>query len=120
MEFNNPKGIYLQIADQIREQILGGEWGSNDRITSVREMAASISVNPNTVARSYQVLVEKNILVNKRGKGYFVSEDAVSYIKEELRKEFLDEELPRIIKTMRLIGIGPDEIAAKLTVDDKL
>lgn len=120
MEFNYPKGIYLQIADQIREQVLGGEWSPGDRIFSVREMAASIGVNPNTVARSYQALVEQNIIVNIRGKGYFVSEDAVTNIKEDMREEFFQELLPRLIKTIRLLDIEPEEIAARITIDDQL
>ena len=118
MEFKDPKGIYLQIADRIRERILQGEWNANERIASVREMAVNLGVNPNTVARSYQTLVDRSILVNQRGRGYFISEHAVTRIKEDMKKEFLLEELPRIIRTMKLLEIEPEEIAARFTINN--
>ena len=69
MEFNQPKGIYQQIADQVRDRIAGGEWPAGDRIPSVREMAVNLGVNPNTVTRSYQTLQDKGIIENRRGIG---------------------------------------------------
>ncbi len=111
MEFSDPKGIYQQIADRVQEQILQGIWIAGDQIPSVREMAVELGVNPNTVARSYQALVERRILANQRGRGFFVTEEAVSSIFDTLRNEFLDRDLPKIIKTMRLLGIGPEDIA---------
>ena len=111
MEFSDPKGIYQQIADRVQEQILQGIWVAGDQIPSVREMAVELGVNPNTVARSYQALVERRILANQRGRGFFVTEEAVSNIVQTLRKEFLDKDLPKIIKTMRLLDLGPDAIA---------
>ncbi|MYI88805.1 MAG: GntR family transcriptional regulator [Gammaproteobacteria bacterium] len=111
MEFSDPKGIYQQIADRIQEQILQGIWVAGDQVPSVREMAVELGVNPNTVARSYQTLVELRILENQRGRGFFVTEEAVSSIVHTLRNEFLDKDLPKIIKTMQLLGIGPEEIA---------
>ena len=110
MEFSDPKGIYQQIADRVQEQILQGIWVTGDQIPSVREMAVELGVNPNTVARSYQALVERRILANQRGRGFFVTEEAVSNIVQALRKEFLDKDLPKIIKTMRLLDLGPDTI----------
>ncbi len=111
MEFSDPKGIYQQIADRIQEQILQGIWVAGDQVPSVREMAVELGVNPNTVARSYQTLVELRILENQRGRGFFVTEEAVSSIVHTLRNEFLDKDLPKIIKTMQLLSIGPEEIA---------
>ena len=76
MGFNEPNGIYLQIADQIRERILRGEWKTGERIPSIRELAVELGVNPNTVTRSYQRLLERELISNRRGRGYFVSENA--------------------------------------------
>ncbi len=111
MEFSDPKGIYQQIADRVQEQILQGVWIAGDQIPSVREMAVELGVNPNTVARSYQALVERRILANQRGRGFFVTEEAVSSIVHTLRNEFLEKDLPKIINTMRLLDIRPEEIA---------
>ena len=115
MEFNEPKGIYLQIADQIRERILRGEWKAGQRIPSIRELAVELGVNPNTVTRSYQKLLERELITNQRGRGYFVGERAADRALDEMRDEFMRDELPRIIGTMRLLGIGADDIAARMS-----
>lgn len=115
MEFSEPKGIYLQIADQIRERILRGEWKAGERIPSIRELAVELGVNPNTVTRSYQKLLERELISNQRGRGYFVSGNAVERALGEMRKEFMRDELPRIIEAMRLLGIGVEEIAGPLS-----
>ncbi len=112
MEFSQPKGIYLQIADRVRDRILRGEWKAEERIPSIRELAVELGVNPNTVTRSYQALVERGLIANQRGRGYFVSANAVARALKEMREEFLREELPRIVRMMRLLGIGPEEIVS--------
>ena len=117
MEFRETRGIYLQIVDQVRERIVRGEWSAGGRIPSIREMAVELGVNPNTVTRSYQALVDRQFIANQRGRGYFVSEDAVARATTEMRAEFLREELPKIIRTMWLLGIGPEEIAARFSCD---
>ena len=76
MEFSQPKGIYQQIADQMRDRILAGEWHEGERIPSVRELAVGVGVNPNTVTKSYQALLDREIIENQRGLGYFVAADA--------------------------------------------
>lgn len=115
MEFDEPKGIYLQIADQIRERILHGEWKAGQRIPSIRELAVELGVNPNTVTRSYQKLLERELITNQRGRGYFVSEDAAGRALKEMKDEFMRDELPRILRTMKLLDIGLDEIAERVS-----
>jgi DNA-binding transcriptional regulator YhcF (GntR family) len=117
MEFNQPKGIYLQIADQIRDRILEHEWTEGERIPSIREMAVSLGVNPNTVTKSYQALTERHIIENQRGLGYFVAADARNTILGELKSEFVREELPRVFRTMRLLGMSVDELAEHFASD---
>ena len=118
MEFSQPKGIYQQIADQIRDRILEGEWSNGERIPSIRELAVSVGVNPNTVTKSYQALTDRQIIENQRGLGYFVATDAKERILEELRTEFVRDELPRVFRTMRLLGIEMQEIAARFAADN--
>ena len=115
MEFSEPKGIYLQIADQIRERILRGEWKAGQRIPSIRELAVELGVNPNTVTRSYQKLLERELITNQRGRGYFVGEDAAGRALKEMKNEFMREEVPRILRTMKLLDIGLDEIAERMS-----
>ena len=115
MEFSDPKGIYLQIADRMRERILRGEWKTGERIPSIRELAIELGVNPNTVTKSYQKLLDRELISNQRGRGYFVSEDAAERALQEMREEFMRDELPRIVGAMRLLGIGMEEIAGPLS-----
>jgi GntR family transcriptional regulator len=111
MEFSQPKGIYQQIAEQMRDRILAGEWQEGERIPSVRELAVGVGVNPNTVTKSYQALLDREIIENHRGLGYFVAADAKRRIIEELRSEFIREELPRVFRTMRVLGMRLEDLA---------
>ena len=111
MEFSEPRSIYLQIADQVRDRILQGEWQPGERIPSIREMAVELGVNPNTVTRSYQSLLDWGIVANRRGRGYFVSDRATERALDAMREEFVREELPRVGRTMQMLGIGIEELA---------
>ena len=111
MEFSQPKGIYLQIADQIRDRILDGEWIEGERIPSIRELAVSLGVNPNTVTKSYQALTDRQIIANQRGLGYFVATGAKATILNEIKNEFVRDELPRVFRIMRLLDMNIDELA---------
>lgn len=105
MEFSNNKSIYLQICDAICEQILTGALKSDERIPSVREYGAEIGVNPNTIMRSYEKLTADGVIYNKRGIGYFISPDARETVLTAQRKEFIENELPQILRRMKLLGI---------------
>ncbi len=112
MKFNKPKAIYMQIADYICENILATELKGGDRIQSVREMAAQVEVNPNTVARTFSYLQEKEIIFNKRGVGYFVAEDAFERTKAIKKEAFLKHYVPEVFKMMELLGISFKDLQA--------
>lgn len=105
MNFSEKHPIYLQISDYICESILNRKWKGEDRIPSIRELAVTIEVNPNTVMHAYQYLQDKEIIYNQRGIGFFISEDAYRRIKEMKKAEFIEQELPRLFKMMRLLGM---------------
>lgn len=106
MQFSEEKPIWRQIYELIAIRILSGEWREGERIMSVREMAASVGVNPNTVMRSYERLEADGIIYNRRGVGFFVSEGARDHIKQLERKKFMDEELPKLRERLTLIGLS--------------
>ena len=110
MDFNGNKPIYLQISDMICERILAGTLQPDARIPSVREYGADIGVNPNTVMRTYEKLTADGIIFNRRGIGYFVAPEAIGIIREAQRRQFLEEELPAILRKMKLLGINPSVI----------
>lgn len=105
MNFDNNKPIYIQIADNICERILNGDFKPEERIPSVREWGGNIGVNPNTVARSYELLTDREIIFNQRGIGFFVTADAIEKILEIERKVFMEEELPNFINRAKILGI---------------
>ena len=109
MEFDSNKPIYIQIADNLCERILSGEFKPGGRIPSVREWGAQIGVNPNTVARSYEILTDRKVIYNQRGIGFFVADDATSVISDTERRKFIEEELPLFVNRATLLGIDLKE-----------
>lgn len=112
MIFNNDKPIYLQIVDLICTSIISGEYKPNERIPALREFSAQLEVNINTVIRSLEYLQQNEIIYNKRGLGFFVSETAVESIKAVRRKTFLGQTIPKVIQEMKVLGITWDEVMA--------
>ncbi|MCQ2271674.1 MAG: GntR family transcriptional regulator [Bacteroidales bacterium] len=110
MNFNDNKAIYLQIAEWVFEQILNGKWNEGDRIYSVREMGMALEVNPNTVLRAYDLLQQLEIVINKRGIGFFVSEDAKTKILNHRKKQFIENEVPVFFKTMKMLQMDWSEM----------
>ena len=109
MEFRKKDAIYLQIADIMCENILTSAWTENERIPSVREMAVTLEVNPNTVMRAYAYLQEKEIIYNKRGIGYFVGENAYEATRMLMKASFITNDLPHVFRTMALLNMNFDE-----------
>ena len=104
MKFKESKSIYLQIADRIGDEILQGLYKEEERIPSVREYAATVEVNVNTVVRTYDYLQGQEIIYNKRGIGYFVTTGAGERI-VRIRKE-----LPDFFRQLQLLNISMKEI----------
>lgn len=110
MEFKNGKSIALQIADNLSEKILEGSLPEKGRIPSVRELAADMGVNPNTIVRTYAELQSREIISNQRGIGYFVNEKARSIINEWRKSEFFENQLPEFVKQMKVLGISYEDL----------
>jgi GntR family transcriptional regulator len=110
MEFKNTKGIFLQIADSISEKVIEGKYSPGVKIPSVRDLAAEMGVNPNTVMRTYSELQTRGIIDNKRGVGYYVSNDAVSIIRQWKRREFFENDLPLILRQTKILDITFDDL----------
>lgn len=110
MEFKSKKGIFLQIADSLCNQILEGTLKPEERVPSVRELAAELEVNRNTVMRTYSYLQDQQIFDNKRGVGFFVSPSATTLILDKEKKEFLENELPYIVKKIELLNLDSSDL----------
>ena len=110
MEFRDKQAIYLQIAEYVCEQILLNRWPVGERLPSVRELAAELAVNPNTIMRTVEFLGQREIIANKRGIGNFITDNAPDRIRAFRREQFLENELPVLFKNMYLLGIDLPEI----------
>ena len=110
MKFKESKPIYLQIADRICDEILQGQYQEEERIPSVREYAATVEVNANTVVRSFDYLQGQDIIYNKRGLGYFVSPGGRERILELRKEVFLREELPEFFRQLKMLGIPLSDV----------
>ena len=110
MDFHKKDAIYLQIVEMVCENIISKRWEEGEKIPSVRELAVSVEVNPNTVMRSYTYLQERDIIHIKRGIGYFVSENAYSNTLEIMRTNFVRNDLPIFFKTIKLLNMDFEEL----------
>ena len=110
MKLKESKPIYLQIADRICDEILQGQYQEEERIPSVREYAATVEVNANTVVRSFDYLQGQDIIYNKRGLGYFVSPGGRERILELRKEVFLREELPEFFRQLKMLGIPLSDV----------
>jgi GntR family transcriptional regulator len=114
MEFVESQAIYQQVAGHVCEMILLGSWPEADRIPAVRELAMDLEVNPNTVNKAYTWLQDRSVIHNQRGIGYFVSDGGVEATRALKREEFVTRDLPRVFRTMDLLGITIDELSGYL------
>ncbi|MGI4743621.1 MAG: GntR family transcriptional regulator [Janthinobacterium lividum] len=113
MEFSDNEAIYLQIASYVGEQVLRQQWPPDQKIPSVRELAAELQVNPNTVMRTYELLQSQGIVYNRRGLGLFVAPAGATQVRAHRRERFLQQELPAFFNTISLLDIGLAELAQR-------
>ncbi|MEI7420862.1 MAG: GntR family transcriptional regulator [Prolixibacteraceae bacterium] len=115
MDFKSSKGIFLQIADNLCRQILDGTLNPGDRVPSVRDLAAEFEVNRNTVMRTYTILQETGIFDNKRGIGFFISDNAVELVRTGEKNDFYKHDLPEFILKVKLLKLTSSNLKDLLT-----
>lgn len=110
IEFDNNLPIYLQIMNYIKREIVTGKLKAGDKIPSVRELAAELQINPNTVQRTFQELEREEVVETRRGLGrYVTSEEAkIMLIKKEMAGDLLDH----FINGMQELGFSNRDIAS--------
>ena len=114
MEFQNTQPIFMQIVDVICDRVLQGKLKTDEQIPSVRDLSVQMQVNPNTVQRAIERLLQKEIIYSLRGRGNYLAEGAVDKIREMRSKRFYEEQLPRIVNEMKLLSISLEEISVKI------
>jgi len=109
-EWNDSQPIYRQLRDRVVAMILDGVLKGGDPLPSVRTVAAGYRVNPLTVLKGYQQLVDEELVEKKRGLGMFVREGARTMLLEGERQKFLDEQWPTVYATIQRLGLKPEEL----------
>ncbi len=109
-EWNDSQPIYRQLRDRVVAMILDGVLNEGDPLPSVRNVAAEYRVNPLTVLKGYQQLVDEQLVEKKRGLGMFVSAGARNRLLQGERQKFLAEQWPRIHATIQRLGLTPKEL----------
>ena len=109
-EWNDNQPIYRQLRDRVVAMILDGVLKEGDPLPSVRNVAAEYRVNPLTVLKGYQELVDEELVEKRRGLGMFVKGGARDLLLQGERRKFLAEEWPRVQETMRRLGLRPEDL----------
>lgn len=109
-DWNDRQPIYRQLRDRVIEMILDGVLKEGDPLPSVRAVAAEYRINPLTVLKSYQYLVDDGLVEKKRGRGMFINEGARKLLLEGERRNFLSEEWPRVQATIQRLGFTAEEL----------
>ncbi len=111
-EWNDPRPIYRQLRDRVVAMILDGVLAEGDPLPSVRNVAAEYRVNPLTVLKSYQQLVDEGLVESRRGRGMFVNPGARERLLAGERQKFLRDEWPSIRATIQRLGLAVDDLLA--------
>jgi GntR family transcriptional regulator len=109
-EWNDNQPIYRQLRDHVVHMILDGVVKEGDPLPSVRNVAAEYRVNPLTVLKAYQELVDEELVEKRRGLGMFVKEGAHKSLLKGERQKFLSEHWPRVHATIQRLGLNPKEL----------
>lgn len=109
-QWNDSQPIYRQLRDRVVALILDGVLKEGDPLPSVRTVAADYRVNPLTVLKGYQQLVDEGLVETRRGRGMFIKPGAHDLLLEAERQKFLAEQWPRIYETIQRLGLKPDEL----------
>jgi len=112
-EWNDSQPIYRQLRDRVVDLILDGVLSEGDPLPSVRNVAAEYRLNPITVLKAYQQLVDEQLVEKKRGRGMYVNEGARHLLLQAEREKFLAEQWPRVHATIRRLGLTADELLTR-------
>ena len=117
-KWNENQPIYRQLRDRVVAMILEGVLGEGDALPSVRNVAAEYRLNPLTVLKGYQELVDEDLVEKKRGRGMFVTEGAQQRLLKDERQRFLDKEWPQVVATIQRLGLDASTLLEQVEQSD--
>jgi GntR family transcriptional regulator len=110
VQWNDSQPIYRQLRDRVVAMMLDGVLKEGDPLPSVRTVAAEYRVNPLTVLKAYQQLVDEELVETRRGRGMFINAGARALLLRGERERFLEEEWPRIHATIQRLGLNAEDL----------
>lgn len=118
-KWNEDQPIYRQLRDRVVAMILEGVLADGDALPSVRNVAAEYRLNPLTVLKGYQELVDEGLVEKKRGRGMFVNEGARKQLMKDERQRFVEKEWPAIVDTIKRLELDLDELVGQARGTEK-
>ncbi len=115
-KWNEDLPIYRQLRNRVVAMILEGVLGDGDALPSVRNVAAEYRLNPLTVLKGYQELVDEGLVEKKRGRGMFVTDGAQKQLLKDERQRFIEKEWPQIVATIMRLGLEADHLLREIDV----
>lgn len=115
-KWNEDLPIYRQLRNRVVAMILEGVLGDGDALPSVRNVAAEYRLNPLTVLKGYQELVDEGLVEKKRGRGMFVTDGAQKQLLKDERQKFIEKEWPQIVATITRLGLEADQLLREMNV----
>ncbi len=109
-KWNEDLPIYRQLRDRVVAMILEGVLGDGDALPSVRNVAAEYRLNPLTVLKGYQELVDEGLVEKKRGRGMFINDGARTQLLKDERQRFIEKEWPKVVETINRLGLDPEQL----------
>ena len=113
-KWNEDQPIYRQLRDRVVAMILEGVLEDGDALPSVRNVAAEYRLNPLTVLKGYQELVDEELVEKKRGRGMFVTDGARKQLLKDERRKFIEKEWPAVVATIERLGLSAGELLSAL------
>ncbi|MEE8426426.1 MAG: GntR family transcriptional regulator [Woeseiaceae bacterium] len=111
--WNEDLPIYRQLRDRVVAMILEGVLGDGDALPSVRNVAAEYRLNPLTVLKGYQELVDEGLVEKKRGRGMFINDGAQKQLLKDERRRFIEKEWPKVVERINRLGLDAADLLAK-------
>ncbi|HEV2893818.1 MAG TPA: GntR family transcriptional regulator [Actinomycetota bacterium] len=112
--FDDRSPIYRQIADQVKADVVSGTLGGDEQVMSTNQYAAYYRINPATVAKAFQQLVDEQVLYKKRGIGMFVTPTAPDALRARRRERFFSDVVDPMVAEAKAVGIPIDEVVARI------
>ena len=113
-KWNEDQPIYRQLRDRVVAMILEGVLTDGDALPSVRNVAAEYRLNPLTVLKGYQELVDEELVEKKRGRGMFVTEGARTRLLKDERQKFIEKDWPVVAATIERLGLSAEDLLGSI------